>query len=205
MPPSAIPGPGKSACELVDSIGTDGGVRALLVVGSNPAVSMPDGSNVKERLAALDLLVVSDFFLSETAELADIVLPAAQWAEEDGTMTNLEGRVILRRRATVAGRRADQSTCSLRWRRPSAERAHRARPPVTCSTSCAGRLAARRPTAGITYERIDAEDGSSGRARRTIQGRRASSPTFRPRAAGPASTASHQAPVDDLDAAHPLR
>ena len=49
--------------------------------------------------AALDLLVVSDIFLSETAELADVVLPTAQWAEEEGTMTNLEGRVIRRRRA----------------------------------------------------------------------------------------------------------
>ncbi len=45
------------------------------------------------------LLVVSDIFLSETAELADVVLPTAQWAEEEGTMTNLEGRVIRRRRA----------------------------------------------------------------------------------------------------------
>ncbi len=43
--------------------------------------------------------MVGDFFLSETAELADVVLPTAQWAEEEGTMTNLEGRVILRRRA----------------------------------------------------------------------------------------------------------
>src|SRR5690606_20606330 len=53
-----------------------------------------------ERMRSLDLLVVSDFFLSETAELADVVLPSAQWAEEEGTLTNLEGRVI-RRRAAV--------------------------------------------------------------------------------------------------------
>ena len=59
----------------------------------------PHGTRSTERLTALDFLVVSDFFLSETARLADVVLPSAQWAEEDGTMTNLEGRVILRRRA----------------------------------------------------------------------------------------------------------
>ena len=67
-------------------------MRALLVIGSNPVVSAPDASALEQRLAALDLLVVADFFLSETARLADVVLPVAQWAEEEGTMTNLEGR-----------------------------------------------------------------------------------------------------------------
>ena len=66
----------------------------------------------RDRLAALDFLVVSDIFLSETAALADVVLPTAQWAEEDGTMTNLEGRVIRRRRALAAARRA----CATTWR-----------------------------------------------------------------------------------------
>ncbi len=54
---------------------------------------------MRAGLERLDLLVVSDFFLSETAALADVVLPVPQWAEEEGTMTNLEGRVIRRRRA----------------------------------------------------------------------------------------------------------
>jgi assimilatory nitrate reductase catalytic subunit len=62
-------------------------------------VSAPDVNRVIDRLRALDLLVVSDIFLSETAELADVVLPTAQWAEEEGTMTNLEGRVIRRKQA----------------------------------------------------------------------------------------------------------
>ena len=72
----------------------------LFVVASNLAVSAPDATAVIERMGALDLLVVSDMFLSETAALADVVLPITQWAEEDGTMTNLEGRVILRRQVT---------------------------------------------------------------------------------------------------------
>ncbi|HVH10973.1 MAG TPA: molybdopterin oxidoreductase family protein, partial [Gemmatimonadales bacterium] len=97
--PEAIPGPGRSAYELLDSLGRDDGVRALFVMGSNVLVSAPHASHVEARLRALDFLVVADFFLSETAQLADVVLPAAQWAEEEGTMTNLEGRVILRRRA----------------------------------------------------------------------------------------------------------
>ena len=68
-------------------------------MGSNPVVSAPDALRVQQRLASLNTLIVADFFRSETTEHADIVLPAAQWAEESGTMTNLEGRVILRRRA----------------------------------------------------------------------------------------------------------
>ena len=101
---ASLPGPGKSAYELLDCLGRPDsdeskGVRALLVMGSNVAVSAPHLNNVAERLGALDFLVVSDFFLSETAALADVALPSAQWAEEAGTMTNLEGRVILRRKA----------------------------------------------------------------------------------------------------------
>ncbi|MCX4849697.1 molybdopterin oxidoreductase family protein [Streptomyces sp. NBC_00893] len=97
--PDELPGPGRSAYELLDGLGTAGGARALLVMGSNPVVSAPNAAHVTERLRALDLLVVSDLVLSETAQLADVVLPAAQWAEETGTTTSLEGRVILRRAA----------------------------------------------------------------------------------------------------------
>ena len=95
--PDAIPGAGRSAYELLDSMGQDGGVRALILIGSNPIVSAPRALHVEQRFRALDMLVVADFFLSETAALADVVLPSAQWSEEEGTMTNLEGRVIRRR------------------------------------------------------------------------------------------------------------
>src|SRR3982750_1732892 len=97
--PDDLPGPGRSAFELLDALGTDGGVRTLLVLASNVAVSAPDARRVISRLGDLDFLAVSDFFLSETAELADIVLPSAMWAEGGGTMTNLEGRVIRRRKS----------------------------------------------------------------------------------------------------------
>ena len=96
-----LPGPGRSAYQLLDSLGRDRGARGLLVMGSNPVVSAPHASHIEQRLSALDLLVVCDFFLSETARLADVVLPSAQWAEEEGTMTNLEGRVIRRRRVVA--------------------------------------------------------------------------------------------------------
>ena len=95
--PAALPGPGVPAVELLDELG--GPVRCLLVHGSNVVVSAPDAARVTAGLAALDLLVVCDFFFSETAALADVVLPVTQWAEEEGTMTSLEGRVLRRRAA----------------------------------------------------------------------------------------------------------
>ncbi|MGC0364862.1 assimilatory nitrate reductase catalytic subunit [Rhodococcus sp. 27YEA15] len=97
-----LPGPGRSAYELLDALGQPGGPEVLLVHGANLAVSAPRAGHVVDRLRALDLLVVSDFVLSETAALADVVLPVLQWAEEEGTTTSLEGRVLRRRRAVDA-------------------------------------------------------------------------------------------------------
>jgi assimilatory nitrate reductase catalytic subunit len=100
--PEVIPGMGIPAVELLMTMGKPGGVRTLLVHGSNVVVSAPNADAVRAGLTALDFLVVCDFFFSETAALADVVLPVTQWAEEDGTMTSLEGRVIRRRRAMDA-------------------------------------------------------------------------------------------------------
>ncbi|MGW6414328.1 molybdopterin oxidoreductase family protein [Streptomyces sp. NPDC055055] len=107
VPPESLPGPGRSAYELLDALG--GEVKALLLMGSNPVVSAPRAGHVEGRLRSLDFLAVADVVLSETAALADVVLPVTQWAEETGTMTNLEGRVLLRRRALTppAGVRSD--------------------------------------------------------------------------------------------------
>jgi assimilatory nitrate reductase catalytic subunit len=107
--PDELPGPGRSGYELLDALGTPGGPKALLVFGSNPVVSAPRAAHVQQRLADLDLLVVADVVPSETVALADVVLPVTQWAEEEGTMTNLDGRVIRRRRAvpTPPGPRTD--------------------------------------------------------------------------------------------------
>jgi assimilatory nitrate reductase catalytic subunit len=96
-----LPAPGLPAVELFDALGERGGVRALWVMGANPVVSAPNAALLEERLRKLDLLVVCDAFLSETAALADVVLPITQWAEEEGTTTNLEGRVLYRRRALM--------------------------------------------------------------------------------------------------------
>ncbi|MEV4602181.1 molybdopterin oxidoreductase family protein [Amycolatopsis sp. NPDC049253] len=100
--PESLPGPGRSATELLEALGQEDGPKALLVFGSNVVVSAPRSRRVQDRLSALDFLVVADFVLSETAERADVVLPVTQWAEEDGTLTNLEGRILLRRKAVDA-------------------------------------------------------------------------------------------------------
>jgi len=99
VPESLIPGPGLPAVQLLKSLGQPDGVRCLFVHGANVAVSAPDANAVIAGLRSLDFLVVCDFFLSETAAEADLILPVTQWAEEEGTLTNLEGRVLRRRRA----------------------------------------------------------------------------------------------------------
>ena len=164
---AALPGPGKSAYELLDSLGrpdsdASKGVRALLVMGSNVAVSAPHLNNVAERLSALDFLVVSDFFRSETAALADVVLPSTQWAEEDGTMTNLEGRVIRRRKACAApdGVWDDVAVICELARRLGKGR-HFKYGSVEEIFEELGRASAGGPAdySGISYTKIDANDG----------------------------------------------
>jgi assimilatory nitrate reductase catalytic subunit len=95
--PDDLPSPGLPTMELFEALGQRGGVRGLWVMGANPVVSSPKVLELEQRLERLDLFVVSDSFLSETAQLADVVLPVTQWAEEEGTLTNLEGRVLYRR------------------------------------------------------------------------------------------------------------
>ncbi|AUZ34069.1 nitrite reductase [Arthrobacter sp. PGP41] len=99
VPEELIPGPGLPAVQLLQSLGKPDGVRCLFVHASNIAVASPDANAVIQGLRSLDFLMVCDFFMSETAAEADLILPVLQWAEEEGTLTNLEGRVLRRRRA----------------------------------------------------------------------------------------------------------
>jgi formate dehydrogenase alpha subunit len=77
----------------------EGKVKGIYVMGENPMMSDPDVNHVKESLENVDFLVVQDIFLSETAQLADVVLPAASFAEKSGSLTNSERRVQLWRKA----------------------------------------------------------------------------------------------------------
>lgn len=70
-----------------------GEIRALYIMGENPVLSDPDANHAEECLRSLDFLVVQDIFLTETAALADVVLPGLSWAEKLGTYTNSERRV----------------------------------------------------------------------------------------------------------------
>jgi len=89
---------GLTIVETIDAAGK-GKVKALYVMGENPMVSDPDLHHVEEGLKSLDFLVVQDIFLTETAQLADVVLPAACFAEKEGTFTNTERRVQKVRKA----------------------------------------------------------------------------------------------------------
>ena len=90
--------PGLTATEIMQAASA-GDVRGLYVMGENPMLSAPDLRQVREGLKSLDFLVVQDIFLTETAELADVVLPACAFAEKDGTFTNTERRVQRVRKA----------------------------------------------------------------------------------------------------------
>jgi formate dehydrogenase alpha subunit len=89
---------GLTVPEILDEA-EEGNIKFLYIMGENPMVSDPDINHVKRALSNLDFLVVQDIFLTETAELADVVLPAASFAEKDGTFTNTERRVQRVRKA----------------------------------------------------------------------------------------------------------
>ncbi len=95
---SLDPKPGLTVTEIMDAA-EKGRIKALYIVGENPMLSDPDINHVREALKKLELLVVNDLFLSETAWLAHVVFPAASFAEKDGTFTNTERRVQRVRKA----------------------------------------------------------------------------------------------------------
>jgi formate dehydrogenase alpha subunit len=82
---------GLSALEMIEQAGA-GKLKGMFIVGENPASSFPRPSLIKKALASLEFLVAADMFLTETAQLANVVLPSASFAEKDGTFTNFEGR-----------------------------------------------------------------------------------------------------------------
>ena len=156
-----LPGPGLPAYELLEAVARRD-IRGLVVVGSNPAVSAPDHRDINAGLDGLEFLAVADFFLSETAARADVIFPAAEWAEMEGTVTNLEGRVLLRRQATppVGEARSDVDLLVALAHRLGAGRffpyAHPRAVFEELRRASAGGLA---DYGGITWRRIEAEQG----------------------------------------------
>jgi len=95
---SLSPKPGLTLTEMLDAAHNKH-LAAMYIMGENPVLSDPDINHTREALSRLEFLVVQDMFLTETAQLADVVLPAASFAEKDGTFTNTERRVQRVRKA----------------------------------------------------------------------------------------------------------
>ncbi|MBT3363027.1 MAG: formate dehydrogenase subunit alpha [Chloroflexi bacterium] len=131
----------------------EGKVKAMYLLGENPVVSDPDTEHIKKALGKLDFLVVQDIFLTETAQLADVVLPGVSFAEKDGTFTNTERRVQrVRKVVDPAGdARPDwQITCDLATRMGAKGFAYNSAQEIMAE------IAELTPSyGGITYERID--------------------------------------------------
>jgi formate dehydrogenase major subunit len=132
--------PGLTLMEMMNAAG-NGTLKALYIMGENPLLSDPDLHHVKKELQKLVLFVVQDIFLTETAQLADVVLPSASFAEKDGTFTNTERRVQRVRKIVDAPGEAKadwEIICGL-------------------STQMGYPLKYAPSYAGITYKRIDKE------------------------------------------------
>ena len=94
------PEPGLTVVEIMDAI-LAGQVRGMYILGENPAMSDPDLNHARQALAALEHLVVQDLFVTETAQFADVILPATAWPEKEGTVTNTNRQVQLGRAAVA--------------------------------------------------------------------------------------------------------
>ena len=90
--------PGLTVVEIMDAVHA-GEIRGMYIMGENPAMSDPDAAHAREALAKLEMLVVQDIFLTETAYLADVILPASAFPEKTGTFTNTDRMVQLGRQA----------------------------------------------------------------------------------------------------------
>jgi formate dehydrogenase alpha subunit len=151
---AALPAkPGKTIMEMMDAA-HKGEIKALYIMGENPMVSDPDIAHVESSLKHLDFLVVQDIFLTDTAKLADVVLPSACFAEKDGTFSNTERRVQRVRKAVDAPGEAKAD-----WEIISALSGAMGYPMSYASAADIMReINAVTPSyAGITYDRIEKE------------------------------------------------
>ena len=149
------PKPGLTVTEIIDAILQDK-IKALYVMGENPALSDADLHHVIKALEKVEFLVVQDIFLTETAALADVVLPAAAFAEKQGTFTNIERRVQMVRPAVKPPGEAKAdwliltelaSRLGMKWRYETPEDIFK-------------EIAALTPSyAGIGYRRLEEEGG----------------------------------------------
>lgn len=90
---------GLTLTEMVNSMGNEGGIRGLYIMGEDPLMSDPDLNHARKSFQSLEFMVVQDIFLTGTAEMADVVLPATCFAEKEGTFTNTDRRIQRVRKA----------------------------------------------------------------------------------------------------------
>jgi assimilatory nitrate reductase catalytic subunit len=161
VPEASIPHRGLTAVPLLEAIHA-GTIKGLLLICFNPMVSLPDQRFIGEALERLEFFTVIDFFLSETARYADLVLPGSLMEEDDGTTTSVEGRVIRHRKAVdpPPGARQDwRIICDLAARLGEKERFSYGSSREIFEEL---RVASRGGVAdyyGITWEKIDAQMG----------------------------------------------
>ncbi|MFC1897294.1 formate dehydrogenase subunit alpha [Chloroflexota bacterium] len=144
--------PGMTITEVIPAA-YEGKIRALYLIGENPVLSEPDAEHAREALERLDFFVVQDIFLTETARLADVVLPGATFAEKDGTFTNTERRVQRVRKAIepIGNSKPDWwITCQVAQRMVSKGF------DFTCPSQIMEEIASLTPSyGGIAYSRLD--------------------------------------------------
>jgi formate dehydrogenase major subunit len=150
--------PGLTVVEVIKGILADK-VKGMYVMGENPAMSDPDADHAREALAKLDMLVVQDIFLTETAYLADVILPASSFAEKDGSFTNTDRFVQIGRKALNPPGNARQDLAiiidlarelGLDWNYGTGEQA---------AAAVFDEMRHTMPSiGGITWERLQAED-----------------------------------------------
>src|SRR5215468_2293670 len=161
VPEPSIPHKGLSFIPLIEAI-HEGKIKGLLSICNNPLVSLPDNTYVREALEKLEFFCVIDFFMSESARYADLVLAGSLMEEDDGTTTNVEGRAIRHRKAIdpPPGARVDwKIICDLAARLGYAEKFNYNSPREIFEEL---RIASKGGVAdyyGMTWERIEQENG----------------------------------------------
>jgi assimilatory nitrate reductase catalytic subunit len=156
-----MPKQGLSMPRMVEAI-HEGKIKGLITICNNPMVSLPDANYVREALGKLEFYVNIDFFLSETARYADIVLAGSLMEEDDGTTTNVEGRVIRHRRAVEppADARVDwKIVCDLAARLGKADKFNYVSPRDIFEEIRVASKGGICDYSGMTWERLDENYG----------------------------------------------
>jgi assimilatory nitrate reductase catalytic subunit len=210
VPVDAIPGKGATAPQIVEQIAA-GEIRALLSLCFNPMVSLPDAAFTRAALERLEFFVAIDFFMSETARHADLILPGSLQEEDEGTVTSTEGRVLHIRQAVQPPGEARQDwkiICALAARLGHEDKFRFHAPAEIFAELCALSQGGIADYAGITYEKIDRQMGvfwpcptpEHTGTPRLFEGGRFNHPDGKARF----HAIEYRPPAEDVDAAYPI-